>query len=226
MPWNILSPEEGINLSPQPSMYRPNAPVPWTFAYAEIAGVKQLEMRDKIALPTLCNHRQWYWEHTVKNEQKDGSDKTWAPPKTCVLAPESQTLKCIPMWIWQKVAKVLSRHFHVIVIGENRNADFAHTPDVTDLRGLTTVSSAARILAEAHVAITANSLPWHLARHAGTPTFCFQDQYIERCTPVDTPFAFFTGDKWQEMCEAAKELAAHPRTTLWSDAELRELEAA
>lgn len=221
VPWNVLSPEEGINLSPQPSMYRPNAPVSWTHAYAEIAGVT-LTLRDRVALPTLWNHRQWYWEHLVLSE----GSKPWAPPKTCVLAPESQTLKCIPAWIWTKVAKTLAHKFTVIVIGEHRDSSFRDIRNCLDMRGLTTVSSAARLLAEAHVAICANSLPWHLARHAGTPTFCFQDQYIERCIPVDTPYVFYTGDKWEGMCRDAEEFARNPRTTLWSDHDLKQLEAA
>ena len=221
IPWNVLSPEEGINLSPQPSMYRPNAPVNWTNAYAEIAGLKSLTVHDRIALPTLWNHRQWYWEHNVTS----GTVK-WTPPKTCVLAPESETLKCIPGWIWRGVAEKLKRSFSVIVIGVKVDKTFQGIEGVIDLRGLTTVSAAARLLAEAHLVISANSLPWHLARHAGTPTFCFQDQYLERCIPVDTPYIFYTSEQWERMAEDAKLFAETPRTTLWNPHDLKALEAA
>lgn len=223
VPWNVLSPEEGINLSPQPSMYRPNAPVQWTHAYAEIAGVKKLEPRDKIALPTLWNHRQWYWEHVVKA----GSGKPWAPPKTAVLAPESETLKTIPLSYWKKLALRLAPHFDaVFVVGTRPDDTFERIPAVRDLRGLTTVSSMARLLAEAHVVICANSLPWHLARHAGTPTLCWQDQYLERCVPVDTPYAFYTAGQLEDVVKDAASLAEHPRTTLMHPHDLKELEAA
>ena len=222
VPWNVLSPEEGINLSPQPCMYRPNAPVRWTHAYAEIAGIEKLESKDKIALPTLFNHRQWVWEHKVEYENAP----TWVPPRTCVFAPESQTLKCIPLPIWRKLALRLAQHFTVLVIGEKPDAEtFKGLAHVRDLRGLTTVPAVARLLAEAHLVISANSLPWHLARHAGTPTFCFQDQYLERCVPVDTPYAFYGMDLWERMAEDAKYFSEHPRTTLWNPAELKEIAA-
>lgn len=210
-PWAYFTPGEGLNLSPQPCMYRPDAPVPWTLAYAEIAGVPKLTPHDKIALPSLWNHRQWYWEHRVEIDGKP----TWQPPPTCILAPESQSLKCIPLWIWHKVAARLAEDFSVIVIGEQQDGRWP--PGVVDLCGLTTVGSAAKLLAEAHVAICANSLPWHLARHAGTPTFCFQDQYLERCVPVDTPASFYPAEQWEHMVEAARRFAPghDPKTTLW-----------
>lgn len=223
-PWQVLGPEEGLNLSPQPSMYRHNAPVSWTHAYAEIAGIQTLTVKDRIALPSLWNHRQWYWEHNVTTEGKDLVKRVWAPPMTCVLAPESQTLKTIPMWLWAKVAKVLNKRFHVIIVGERPDESFPES--MTDLRGKTTVATIARLLAEATVVISANSLPWHLARHAGTPTFCFQDQYVERCTPVDTPYAFYTSDLWERMTEDAMMFADKPVTTLWNPRDLKELEAA
>lgn len=217
IPWATLAPGEGVNLSPQPAMYRPNAPVSWTAAYAEIAGVKELTPQDKVALPTLFNHRQWYWEHDVQIEGRP----PWKPPRSLVLAPESQTLRTIPLRYWISVARELEEDFDTIfVIGEKRDEPF---PRVVDLRGRITVSAAARLLAEAAVAICANSLPWHIARHAGTPTFCFQDQHLERCIPIDTKFAFFTADKWKEMANAARNIAEQRLTTLWSPDELRQL---
>ena len=223
-PWQVLGPDEGINLSPQPAMFRHNSPVSWTHAYAEIAGLAALTVKDRIALPTLWNHRQWFWEHDVETEGKDGSKRKWVPPRTCVLAPESQTLKTIPLWMWVRIAKVLRKRFYVIVVGERRSDDFPNG-DVIDLRGMTTVPSMARILAEATLVIAANSLPWHLARHSGTPTFCFQDQYIERCTPIDTPYAFYTAELWERMCEDAIMFADKPVTTLWNPKDLKEIEA-
>ena len=226
-PWSVLSPEEGINLSPQPAMYRPHAPVQWTHAYAEIAGIDKLEPRDKIALPTLWNHRQWYWEHTVKTEGKDGGETLWSPPKTAVLAPESETLKTIPLQYWRRLAEWIAPHFDaVLVIGTKPDKEFSRVAKVRDLRGLTTVASVARLCSEAHIVIAANSLPWHIARHSGTPTFCWQDQYLERCVPVDTPYAFYTVDQLERMSEDVIGFAEHPVTTLWNNKALEELEAA
>ena len=225
-PWQVLSPEEGINLSPQPAMFRHNAPVSWTHAYAEIAGIGPLTVKDRVALPSLWNHRQWFWEHNVETEGKDKVTRTWKPPLTCVLAPESETLKTIPLRYWWKVAAKLQGEFTVIVVGAKPDGGSFGGFNLRDLRGLTTVPSMARILAEATLVIAANSLPWHLARHAGTPTFCFQDQYIERCTPVDTPYAFYTAEQWERMAEDAILFAKKPVTTLWNPKDLKELEAA
>lgn len=215
-PWAILSVSEGINLSPQPALYRLGAPVPWTLAYAQIAGVDVLTPKDMVAFPTLWNHRQWYWEHTVTTQ----GAKEWKPPATCIIAPETEGLRPIPLWAWGNVIEELSNYFRVIVIGTHMTKiPFTSNgvPRYIDLRGLTTVSTIARLLAEAHVAICANSLPWHLARHAGTPTFCFQDQYVDRCTPVDTPYCFFTSEQWKSLVEFAITLAPEntPVTTLW-----------
>lgn len=221
IPWDVLRPEEGINLSPQPAMYRPNAPVQWTAAYMEIAGVKELTPRDKVALPTLWNHRQWYWEHEIEQKGRP----SWKPPRTVVLAPESQTLKTNPLWCWREVADALLKKASVFVVGEKRTDDFKGLP-VYDLRGVTTVCSMANLLAEATLVISSNSLPWHLARHAGTPTFCFQDQYLERCIPLDTPYVFYTSDNRKGMIDDALGLIANPRTTLLSEKELKRLEAA
>lgn len=226
-PWQILSKEEGLNLSPQPAMYRPNAPVQWTAAYMEIAGVKELLPRDKIAFPTLWNHRQWYWGMETTSEGQDGKAKTWKPPTTVVLAPESQTLKTIALSYWREVAVEILKNSAatVIVVGEKLTNDFAGL-SVKDLRGLTTVSTVASLLAEATLVIAANSLPWHLARHAGTPTFCFQDQYLERCIPIDTPFVFYTSENRKGMIADALGLVANPRTTLLPPKELAKLQAA
>lgn len=218
IPWAILTPEEGLNLSPQPSLYRMASPPSWTMGYAEIAGIKELIPQDCVAFPTLWNHRQWYWEHTVTREDT----KEWKPPPTCIIAPETESLKPIPLWTWGRIIEELSNYFRVIVIGtQMTKIPFSSSrnglPLYIDLRGLTTVSTIARLLAEAHVAICANSLPWHLARHAGTPTFCFQDQHVERCVPIDTPYHFFTSERWEEMVKWAISLAPEntPRTTLW-----------
>lgn len=221
IPWDVLRADEGINLSPQPAMYRPNAPVSWTAAYMEIAGVTELLPRDKVALPTLWNRRQWYWEHELKQEGRPA----WKPPRTVVLAPESQTLKTNPLWCWREVAEKLVKEAAVFVVGEKPSNDFRGLP-VNDLRGMTTVSSVACLLAEATLVISSNSLPWHLARHAGTPTFCFQDQYLERCIPIDTPYVFYTSEKRAGMIDDALAILEKPRTTLLSAKDLKRLEAA
>lgn len=220
-PWAVLD-GDGINLSPQPAMYRPASPVPWTMAYADIAGISELTASDKIALPTLWNHRQWFWEHNVKVNGQESRTH----PRTVILAPESETLKTIPLILWAKIAHALAERFTVIVIGRNpKNEFFSGDRRIFDLRGQTTIPSAARMLAEAHAAVCANSLPWHLARHAGTPTWCFQDQYIDRCTPVDTPALYCTAEHWEKMVEQILELAPgkSPKTTLWPRERIAEL---
>lgn len=216
-PWAYFAPGEGINLSPQPSMYRPNAPVPWTLAYAEIAGIKELTTTDKIALPSLWNHRQWFWEHQVNYEDKSA----WKPPPTVVLAPESESLKTAPMWIWAKIAHNLIDDFKVIVVGQHRDLSFLSP--VIDLRGVTTMPTVGRLLAEAHVVVSSLSLPFHIARHAGTPTFCLQDQILGRSMPIDSPYIFYTTDKWERMVEHIKTFAPgkQPRTTLYDDRDLK-----
>ena len=156
----------------------------------------------------------------------DVKERELSPPKTLVLAPESETLKTIPLFYWQSLAKKLSKHFTVLVVGTRPDDTFDVVGNLRDLRGLTTISSVARLLAEAHLVIAANSLPWHLARHAGTPVFCWQDQYLERCTPVDTPYVFYTASQLDRMAEDAVQFAEEPRTTLWSPRDLKEIEAA
>jgi len=224
-PWAYFAPGEGINLSPQPAMYRPDAPVPWTLAYAEIAGIGELTANDKMALPSLWNHRQWYWEHTVRVGVNIGGNSTWKPPQTCVLAPESESIKTVPLWVWAKVAGHLKQEFRVIVVGTRPTDDFRGVEGVIDLRGYTTACSVARLLAEATLAITTISLPFQLSRHAGTPTFCLQDQYLERSIPIDTPYRYYTSDRWQDLVNDAIQLAAKPQTTLWSPSDLEAIRA-
>lgn len=213
-PWAVLAPEEGINLSLQPAMYRPDAPVSWTMCYAEIAGVKELTPSDKIALPTLWNHRQWYYEHEVKYDGK----KPWRPPDAVILAPESETLKCLALKYWRNVAEGFGS-YPVIVIGQS-NEEIKWPDNVTDLRGMTTVSSAARFLAEARLFIGAMSLPFNLARHAGTPSFVLQDQYLERCIPVDTPYRCYTSANLDKMISDGLAIIKMGLTTLWNKADL------
>lgn len=212
-PWAVLPPEEGMNLSPQPAMYRPDAPVCWTNAYGEVAGIKELTFYDRIALPTLLNHRLWYYGHRVEYQD----NRKWTPPMTCVIAPESETLKCAPWWVWRKIAERMQKELQVVFIGQRR--DDPAPAGAIDLRGHTTVSSIARLLAEARVVVCANSLPWHLSRHAGTPTITLQDQVLERCTPVDTPSYLYTSANWEKLCEDALWLANN-RMTMWTNKEL------
>jgi len=214
-PWAVLSPEEGINLSLQPAMYRPDAPVSWTMCYAEIAGIKELTLSDKIALPTLWNHRQWYYEHEVKYDGKE----PWRPPETVVLAPESETLKCIALKYWRDVAEGF-QGYSVMVIGQNTEG-VKWPKNVTDLRGMTTVSSAARLMCEARLFIGAMSLPFNLARHAGTPSFVFQEQYLERCIPVDTPYRYYSLANLSKMIADGIVIIKTGLTTLWNQSDLK-----
>lgn len=221
-PWAVLSPGEGINLSPQPSMYRPDAPVSWTMAYAEIAGIKELTLKDKIALPSLWNHRQWYWEHVIKVEGKP----EWRPPETVVLAPESESIRTVPLWVWHDLAKQLRESFMVIVVGMQTEEPYFDLPGIRDLRGLTTLASAAKMMAEACAVVSTISLPFQIARHAGTPTFCLQDQYLERCIPVDTPYRWYVSNRLDDLVDEIFFLKREQRTTLWSDKDILKLQEA
>lgn len=93
--------------------------------------------------------------------------------------------------------------------------------NVTDLRGMTTVSLAARFLAEARLFIGSMSLPFNLARHSGTPSFVYQDQYLERCIPVDTPYRYYTSANFNKMIDEGDAIIKSGITTLWNESDLR-----
>ncbi len=180
--WDFYAEGEGINLSLQPKYYDLDAPINWTMAAARIAGIETIEAVDCIALPSLVNHRRWY--HGVE-VQYDGKPVTLTP--TVVLAPEVESLDSAPQGTWVRIANGLHEAgFQILVIGKHRTDPLPEY--VTDLRGLTTVASMARLIAEAAVFVGAHSFPWHLARHAGTPAICLQGwrEGLRRCLPVDT----------------------------------------
>lgn len=200
--WDFYAEGEGINLSLQPKYYDLDSPINWTMAAARIAGVGTLESADFVTLPSLVNHRRWY--HGVKVVY-DGKPVTMAP--TVVLAPEVESLASAPQGTWRRIAELLhDTHLRVIMIGKHQT-DLM--PDyVTDLRGLTTVASMARIIAEASVFIGAHSLPWHLARHSGVPALCLQGwrEGLRRCVPVDTLpelAPWVEPDRWDSAVEWA-----------------------
>ncbi len=213
-PWNVLEYPD-LNLSPQPAMYRPSSPRPYTHAYMEIAGIETLEIKDRIAFPTLWNHRQWYWEHKVEYADKP----TWTPPKTVVLAPESESLKTVPNQLWDEISISLSYHYDVYIVGQQRGS-WSYRNTIHDLRGLTTVSSMARLLAEAHAVISSPSLPFHIARHCGTPTFAFCITSFERFNPIDTPFKYVVPENWKPMVDEIISFAEKPVTTWWKKRDL------
>ena len=180
--WDFYTEGQGINLSLQPAYYKLNAPISWTMAAAWIAGIDTLEQADFVALPSLVNHRRWY--HGVE-VQYDGKPVTLTP--TVVLAPEVESLDSAPQGTWVRIAERLHEAgFAVLVVGKQQ--DDAFPVYVTDLRGVTTVASMARLIAEATVFIGAHSFPWHVARHAGTPAICLQGwrEGLRRCIPIDT----------------------------------------
>lgn len=189
--WEFYRNGEGINLSLQPKHYEDICPINWTLASAWIGGVG-LKPADYIGLPTLVNHRNWHRQVEV---HYDGVRQTLSP--TIILAPEVESLSPADDEIWVKIiAELLELEYRVLVIGRHRQSTLEascptwifDSPNLVDLRGLTTVASAARLIAEAHGFIGAHSLPWHLARQAGTPAICLQTwrEGLRRCVPIDS----------------------------------------
>lgn len=191
--WEYYQDGEGINLSLQPKHYDLDCPINWTWAYAKIAGVTEFEAGDYVGLPSLVNHRRWFYGVQVA---LDG--KAQHLPRTVVVAPEVETLEAADAQTWMKLIDGLADDFRVVVVGTKKDFDYRQAlyvwregrpVDIMDLRGLTTVPTLARVIAEASAFIGAHSFPWHLARMARTPAICLQHfrEGLRRCIPMDTP---------------------------------------
>jgi ADP-heptose:LPS heptosyltransferase len=181
--WDFYDKGDGINLSLQPAYYELDAPISWTLAAARIAGVEgQLTDADFVALPSLRNHRSWYRLVDVSVE-----GKLVEKPRIAIVAPEVESLTPAPAGMWVNVAtRLRDQGYKVLVLG--KHVSFLMPAGITDLRGVTTVASMARLIAEASVFVGAHSFPWHLARHSGTPAVCLQGwrEGLRRCVPIDT----------------------------------------
>ena len=196
--WDYFKNGEGINLSPQPSFYEPTAPVSWTMCYAKTAILKKLELADYICLPSLINHRRWHFGFSIK---MDGQPIERV--KKAVVAPEVESLREESEEFWQQIIRELTaRDYYVMVVGK-RYADPIY--NCHDLRGLTSVSVLARLIAESDLFIGAHSLPWHLARHSETPAICLQkfSPGLARCIPLDTPYVWYQPERWNEAIDVA-----------------------
>lgn len=195
--WEYYRPHEGYNLSLQPKHYQSNCPISWTRAAAWLCGLDPdttFEHSDFVGLPSLVNHRNWHHQVDVRI---DGAKIGLT--KTMVVAPEVETLASADDVIWLKLMTGLMQEgWTVLLVGRRPEPDYFRKLPWTlreeaglfrDLRGCTTVSSLARLIAEAAGFIGAHSLPWHLARQAGTPAVCLQGwrEGLRRCIPLDTP---------------------------------------
>ncbi len=191
--WEFYQDGEGINLSLQPKHYELDCPINWTWAYAKIAGVTEFEAGDYVGLPSLVNHRRWFYGVRVEFDaqpQRIG--------RTVVVAPEVETLESASTQTWLKIMDALADDFKIVLVGTKADFDYRQalftwrdgkSLDITDLRGLTTVPTLARMIAEASAFIGAHSLPWHLARLSHTPAICLQGwrEGLRRCIPMDSP---------------------------------------
>lgn len=217
--WNHYAVGEGINLSLQPKHWDPQCPVSWTLAAAWLAGVELDPQYDYVSLPSLVNHRRWF---TTVDCRLDG--KRQELKKTVVVAPEVETLESAPSDIWTKLIDELLEDYTVILVGTKTEPNYYHkvlawaggkdANKLRDLRGLTTVPVLARMIAEASAFVGAHSLPWHLARLAGTPAVCLQTwrEGLRRCIPVDTDpnlCPWVEPEEWQGAIQ-------------WIDAQLKE----
>ena len=195
--WEYYTREEGLNLSLQPKHQDQDCPISWTRSYAWLAGLDPwtcFEPADLVSLPTLVNHRNWHYGIDVR---LDGQEQ--ALPRIIVVAPEVETLESASEETWTRVMdRLMDDGYTVVLVGTQPTPDYTvhlhawrHVPPVLfrDLRGLTTVPVLAKLIAEATAFIGAHSLPWHLARLAGTPAVCLQHwrEGLRRCLPIDTP---------------------------------------
>ena len=188
---------QGINLSVRPEWIQREGC--WTKFYAEEAGVT-LITDDKVALPSLVEHRLWFYSYEVFREGS-GIDPMLRP-NTAILAPEAETLPTVSLDVWVKLANALKQWFKVMVVGLKRDDSFP--PDIIDMRGMTTVPSLARLLAEARIVITSLSLPFHLARHSYTPTFVLADMLEVHSFPTDTISVFYRSEQLSDIVETAR----------------------
>lgn len=185
--WRHFDDGEGVNLSLQPSYFTDDAPISWTHCYMKAAGVTELTHADCVALPSLVNHRRWLYgidvvSHGTKLE----------PPKTIILAPETDSLDELMPEIWERVIfQIRDAGYEPILVGTRNQGSFADH-GCTDLRGLTSVPVLARLIAESRGFIGAHSFPWHLARQSETPAVCLQTwrDGLRRCLPVDTAYTW------------------------------------
>jgi len=206
--WNYFLAGGGINLSPQPRFYAPGAPISYTDCYKQVAGVEALLPEDTVVLPSLVNHRRWHFGFEVV---RDGVRQQ--TPPTVILAPESETLERIapvPLLVWKEIAYTLGDAFQIVIVGQKRNHDWIGTPNTLDLRGLTTVSSLARLIAEARGFFGPLSLPWHLARFCEMPCICVQEIPLTliRSMPTDSEYLWATPSDVKHAIRRMQDLMA------------------
>lgn len=208
--WEYFKSGEGLNLSLQPCM-KDMADQTWTHIYMKLCGVEELQAQDCLALPSLVNHRRWHYGLTVTY---DGQVQSIG--KQIVIAPEVETLESAPMDVWVKIINESLETHPVVLIGRNTTVDFVQGVQawraepiskwpnrIIDLRGQTTVSTMARIIAESSGFIGAHSFPWHLARHSEVPAVCVQKWLdgLYRCRVIDTPSMWVEPEAWRQAVQ-------------------------
>ena len=205
--WNFYDTGDGINLSPQPDFYLPDAPIPWTTCYEQVSGAGPLVEADFCAFPTLVNHRRWYFSHEIKFDGKPEERY-----KRIVVATETESLDETDFSIWDEIMRSFHRKYAIILVGK-KVWPLPTNLHVKDLRGLTTVPTMARIIAEADGFIGAHSLPWHIARHSETPAVCIQKwrKGLQRCIPIDTDYNWIEPENWKD----AIDFIQHGAQTKW-----------
>ena len=211
--WEFFKAGEGLNLSLQPDMITMSEPT-WTNIYMTLCGVSELQVEDCMALPSLVNHRRWHYGVKVTiNEELQNLAKTY------VVAPEVETLESASLSTWLAIMGALAEHGRVLIVGRGTTIDWLleylatgrdGADRLVDLRGLTTVPTMARLIAEATGFIGAHSFPWHLARHCEVPAVCIQRWLptLYRCKVIDTPAVWLEPDSWDLGIQAL----LHPDT--------------
>jgi hypothetical protein len=195
--WHWYEEGEGLNLSLQPAYFTDEAPISWTDCYRLAAGVPALTESDGVALPSLVNHRRWLSSIDIA---VNGIPQE--KPKTIIVAPETETLDELMPSVWNGILTQISRAgYRALIVGRRSIPDYYDVENLDapcDLRGLTSVPTLARMIAESSGFIGAHSFPWHLARHSETPAVCLQTwrEGLRRCLPIDTPYT------WMEPADA------------------------
>ena len=196
--WEYYKHNEGYNLSLRPSYFEDTAPISWTRCAMQAAGIDELTPEDCVALPSLVNHRRWLYGIDVLL-----NGKKIEPPKTIIVAPETDTLDELLPTQWRKILERIIEYGHEPVIVGTRNLGSFYGCPVTDLRGLTSVPVLARLIAESRGFIGAHSFPWHLARHSETPAVCLQmwREGLRRCLPIDTNYTWMEPPEWERAVD-------------------------
>ena len=98
------------------------------------------------------------------------------------------------------MSHVFNEGYEPVIVGTRNHRSFDADTFCTDMRGLTSVPTMARIIADSCGFIGAHSFPWHLARHSEVPSVCVQTwrEGLRRCLPVDTAHTWIDAKDYRE----------------------------